>query len=40
MLPDGIVRYDRLDLDAWVDARGAGAPRRGDGEWLKDLSEA
>jgi hypothetical protein len=22
MLPDGIVRYDRLDLDAWVDARG------------------
>ena len=39
-LPDGTMRYDRRDLDAWVGAIGTGQPRRRDEDWLRDVSDA
>lgn len=39
-LPDGGIRYDRQDLDAWVDARGQVGRKRSDDEWLYDISNA
>jgi hypothetical protein len=34
-LSDGITRYDRHELDAWVD--GYRGPRRSDDDWLSEL---
>jgi hypothetical protein len=39
-LPDGAIRYDRRDLDVWVDGRGVAPPRRSDSEWLKGVGDA
>jgi hypothetical protein len=39
-LPDGIIRYDRHHIDAWVDGRGDIGPRRSDADWLKELGDA
>jgi hypothetical protein len=39
-LPDGAVRYDRHDLDRWVDGRGVSKARRSDTEWLEGVSNA
>jgi len=39
-LREKIVRYDRRDIDAWVDAGGDAAQRRTDDDWLKELSDA
>lgn len=39
-LPDGVLRFDRRDLDAWVDNRGDVSPKRSDDDWLRSLSDA
>jgi hypothetical protein len=39
-LPGGMIRYDRRDLDAWVDGRGLIPPKRSDADWLQDVSDA
>jgi hypothetical protein len=39
-LRDGVDRYDRRELDAWVDARGQVTRKRSDSDWLRDLSNA
>lgn len=31
------VRYDRHQIDEWVDARGQLAPARSDEDWLKEV---
>jgi hypothetical protein len=37
-LPDGVLRYDRRDVDGWVDSRGSLMPKRSDQDWLLDVA--
>ncbi len=39
-LPGGVVRFDRKELDAWVDGRGSLPQTRGDADWLNDVANA
>ena len=39
-LPNGMIRYDRRHLDAWVDAMGIGQSQRSDEDWLKEVGDA
>ena len=38
-LAGGTLRYDRVDIDSWVDD-GTKQPRRRDEDWLKDIDDA
>ena len=38
-LPGGAIRYDRQELDSWVDARGYTSPRRPNDYWLRKLED-
>ncbi len=35
--PDRVIRYDRNDLDEWVN--GHREPRRTDDDWLREISD-
>jgi hypothetical protein len=39
-MPDGVLRFDRRDLDAWVDCRGNISPKRSDDDWVRSLGDA
>jgi hypothetical protein len=39
-LIDGTARYDRRDLDAWVDSDGKGLKKRSDADWLQEIRDA
>ena len=34
------LKYDRQDLDAWVEGRGVGRLKRTDRDWLRDVGGA
>ena len=38
-LPGGAIRYDRQELDSWVDALGYTSPRRSNDYWLRKLED-
>jgi hypothetical protein len=38
-LPGGHLRYDRQDLDMWVNANGSQTLRRSDSDWLRELND-
>jgi hypothetical protein len=38
-LSDGQIRYDRRDLDAWVDSGGNLAPQKTDSDWLREIRD-
>lgn len=39
-MPDGLIRFDRRELDAWVDSGGKVQPPRIDDDWLSDVANA
>lgn len=39
-LDDRVVRFDRDELDKWVDSHGRIDQQRSDDDWLKDIENA
>lgn len=39
-LPGGVIRFDRKELDAWVDGGGQLGRPRSDSDWLSDVANA
>lgn len=39
-LLDGAAKYDRHDIDAWVDGADQNGPKRSDADWLHEISDA
>jgi len=39
-MADGVLRFDRRDLDAWVDNRGDVSPKRSDDDWVRSFGDA